>query len=281
MAVLNVTPDSFFDGGRHEGDLSKARIDAILDEGAFVIDVGAESTRPGAAPVATSVQLERLRPAVSYAVKTQRCWVSVDTADPAVADAVLGWGAHVINDVSCLADPELAKVTARHGAALVLMHSRGPMQAMAGFSQYPDSGYGDVVRDVMTEWCTVRDRAVACGQARDDILFDPGVGFAKNALQSMALLERLDEFGSLEAPIVFGPSRKSFLSLVEECPPSERLGATVAACLFASERGASLVRVHDVRVVRQALAAMRYFRRKGREDGAVTAPQPSARGGAC
>lgn len=260
MAVLNVTPDSFYDGGKYGGTDSLLRIEQLLDEGAFVLDIGAESTRPGAPRVSADTQLERLESAVKYAVRTERCWVSVDTTEPRVADAVLGWGAHVINDVSCLARPELASVVAAHQKALIVMHARGDMANMSGFSAYPDGGYEDVVGEVMAEWQRAFASAVAQGVLRDDILFDPGIGFAKNAKQSLTVLERLCDFRALGVPLVVGPSRKSFLTLVEECSPSERLGATVAACLFAAEQGASLVRVHDVRVVRQALDAQRLFR---------------------
>jgi dihydropteroate synthase len=261
MAVLNVTPDSFFDGGRYEGAAVFARIDQLLDEGAFALDIGAESTRPGAAAVSTSTQLERLESAVGYAVKSERCWVSIDTTDPVVADQCLRWGAHIINDVSCLARPALARVTALHGGALIVMHARGAMETMAGFSQYPDSGYGDIVSEVMSEWLVAREAAIAQGMTSDDILFDPGIGFAKNATQSLAVLERLSEFRAVGAPLVLGPSRKSFLQLVEECPPTERLGATISACLLAADQGTAMLRVHDVQVVRQALLAQRFFHR--------------------
>lgn len=263
MAVLNVTPDSFSDGGRYEGAAVLRRIDKLLDEGAFVLDIGAESTRPGAPAVSSTVQLGRLEAAVNYAAKSGRCWVSIDTTDPAVADQCLRWGAHIINDVSCLAAAELAAVTARHGGALIVMHARGAMGAMSGYSQYPDSGYGDVVHDIMSEWLRARGIAVAQGMVREDILFDPGIGFAKNAQQSLAALERLGEFHELDTPLVLGPSRKSFLQLVEPCPPHERLGATVSACLLAADQGAAMLRVHDVRVVRQALLAHRFFQRNG------------------
>jgi dihydropteroate synthase len=261
MAVLNVTPDSFYDGGRYSGNDVLRHIDALFDEGAFVVDIGAESTRPGASPVPTAVQLERLLPAVRYAAVVRRGWVSVDTTDPVVADAALREGAQLINDVSCLERPELAKVAGQYGAALLLMHARGSMEKMEGFSRYPEDGYSDVVADVRREWILARDRAISAGFPKEDILFDPGLGFAKNAEQSMVLLARLQQFNDLNTPVVVGPSRKSFLNLIEESPPESRLGATAAACLFAAEQGAMLVRVHDVQVVRQALAANRYFER--------------------
>jgi dihydropteroate synthase len=257
MGVLNATPDSFYDGGCYDGLKAIERVSELADAGAFVIDIGGESTRPRAAAVSTKEQLERVEPAVRSALSHAGLWVSVDTADPAVAETVLRWGVQVINDVSCLAQPDLARVVARANATLLLMHARGPMAQMQGFSEYPESGYRDVVDDIMQEWAAARDIARARGLSSDDILFDPGIGFAKNAQQSIDALRRLDEFKALGAPIVVGPSRKSFLNLVETCEPHQRLGATVAACLYAADHGAMLVRVHDVKVIHQALLAHR------------------------
>ncbi|MGC4066976.1 MAG: dihydropteroate synthase [Polyangiaceae bacterium] len=264
MAVLNVTPDSFYDGGRYPGALAIERLEEILASGAFAVDIGAESTRPGAEAVPARVQLERLEPVVRRAVHAERCWVSVDTADPNVADVALGWGAHVINDVSCLAKPELAQVVARHRAALVLMHARGAMVDMRGFSEYPEDAYDDIVRDVSREWLAAKSIAVEQGVDDADILFDPGIGFAKNANHSMTLVRRLAEFRSLGAPIVLGPSRKSFLNLIEARPPEERLGATLAVCLHAAECGADLLRVHDAQVLAQLLSAWTYLQGRTR-----------------
>lgn len=257
MGVLNVTPDSFYDGGRYEGERAESRLIELAEQGAFVVDIGGESTRPGAQPVSAKEQLERLAPAVKAAVrlarKTRRHWISVDTTDPAVAEAVLDWGAHIINDVSLLADLDLARVVQAKNASMLLMHSRGKMAEMQGFSQYPDRGYTDVVTDVIREWSAARVRAVQAGMPVTDILFDPGIGFSKNARQSLEVLRRVSEFSVLHAPIVIGPSRKSFLDAVQESPPEDRLGGTIAACLHAADQGAMLMRVHDVRVVHQAL----------------------------
>lgn len=252
MGVLNVTPDSFYDGGRYD-DPSDAteRIDQLLESGADLIDIGAESTRPGAAAIAADEQIARLEPALRYAL-SRGALVSVDTASAVVARHALGLGAQLINDVSCLADDDLARACAEHGAALIIMHSRGPAASMAGFSVYPDAGYRNVVEEVRREWRAARDRAVRVGMDSEDIYFDPGLGFAKNAQQSYTLLARLSEFQN-EGLMVVGASRKSFLAAVDGAPPSERLGGSVAACLAAAARGAAIVRVHDVREVRQAL----------------------------
>jgi dihydropteroate synthase len=258
MGVLNVTPDSFSDGGLYLAESSqRQRIDELIRDGADIIDIGAESTRPGAAAVSASEQIARMEGAVRYAVERGGALVSVDTSSPEVADRMLPLGAELVNDVSCLRASELAAVTALHGAALVLMHSRGPMTEMKGFGAYPESGYRDVVEDVRREWRAARDRAVAAGMAPEQVFFDPGLGFNKSARHSIELLRRLAEFQSEDVPIVVGPSRKSFIASVDDAPPSERLGGTIAACLAAVERGASILRVHDVQPVRQALAVAR------------------------
>ena len=261
MGVLNVTPDSFFDGGRfHAASDARARIDELAREGADVLDIGAESTRPGAAAISDEEQILRLEPALRHAVGTG-IWVSVDTASPKVARFALEHGAHLINDVSCLADVGLASVCAEFGAPLVLMHSRGPQAAMQGFSVYPDEGYGDVIEEVRLEWRAAKARAVEAGMLESEIYFDPGLGFAKNARQSFALLGGLARFRA-EGVIVVGPSRKSFIASVDGAPPSERLGGSVAAALLAVARGATIVRVHDVREVRQALAVAAVIERE-------------------
>jgi dihydropteroate synthase len=253
MGVLNVTPDSFFDGGRFaSANAAARRIDQLMQEGADVIDIGAESTRPGAAAIPANEQIARLEPALVHALRAGAL-VSVDTASPSVARHALGLGAQLINDVSCLADDELARACAEHGAPLILMHSRGPAASMQGFSVYAEDGYADVVEDVRREWRSAKARAVSAGMPEADVYFDPGLGFAKNARQSFALLAGLARFRS-EGPIVVGPSRKSFIASLDGAPPSERLGGSVAAAMLAAARGATIVRVHDVREVRQALS---------------------------
>jgi dihydropteroate synthase len=252
MGVLNVTPDSFFDGGRYDCiSTASRRIDQLVTEGADLIDIGGESTRPGAAAIPASEQIARLEPALRHALGTALL-VSVDTTSPEVARYALGLGAHLINDVSCLADADLARACAEQQAPLIIMHARGPAASMAGFSVYPDSGYEDVVEEVRREWQSARSRAVAAGMSAEDVYFDPGIGFAKNAQQSYALLGRLATFQS-EGLIVVGPSRKSFIAAVDGSTPEQRLGGSVAACVLAAARGAAIVRVHDVREVRQAL----------------------------
>ncbi len=187
MGVCNVTPDSFSDGGLFLDPASaRARVDALLAEGADVVDIGGESTRPGAPGVGAREQLERVLGAVQYAVSAGAC-VSVDTGDPVVAAACLDAGAHAVNDVTCLRDERLAEVVAGREAGLLLMHARGTQEEMAGFSQYPDDGYGDVVTDVCAEWESAAHRACSRGVRPETLVMDPGLGFAKNARQSAEL----------------------------------------------------------------------------------------------
>jgi dihydropteroate synthase len=254
MGVCNVTPDSFSDGGRFfSRDDALARVGALLDEGADFVDVGGESTRPGAAPVGAREQIERTRDVVSFAAERGAC-VSIDTASAEVAAACLDAGACAVNDVSCLRDAELASVCAASGAVLILMHARA-MSEMRGFSEYPASAYGDVVDDVLAEWEAAAQRAVEKGLPRDALVMDPGLGFTKNARQSAELLSRVAELGERAgAPVLIGASRKSFLTVVDEgAPPAERFGSSIAAALWAARRGASILRVHDVRATRQAI----------------------------
>jgi dihydropteroate synthase len=254
MGVLNVTPDSFYDGGRYlSAAASAARLAQIRAEGADIVDIGAESSRPGAEEVSAREQLARLEPALRTAVAQGAPYISVDTTSPEVASQALQWGAHAINDVSCLADPDLARVAARHDAALIIMHSRGRLGSMAGFSQYPQDAYHDVVEDILMEWQLARDRAIQAGMSRDSILLDPGLGFAKNAQHSLEVVQRFAEFASSGARLVVGPGRKSFIGAIDSSSPEQRLGGTIATSLLCMQRGASVLRVHDVAVVRQAL----------------------------
>jgi dihydropteroate synthase len=258
MGVINATPDSFYEGGRSAStDASLQRLQQLAAVGAEIVDIGGESSRPGAAAVPDAEQIARVEPAVAHAVARGDLIVSVDTTSPAVAERMLEMGAVLVNDVSCLADTDLARVVAKRGAGLVLMHTRGSLGSMTGFSEYPDDAYADVVADVRREWCAARDRAVAAGVRREHVWFDPGIGFGKNARQSFELLRRLGELRDLEVPMVVGVSRKSFIRAVDDVGPEDRLGGTIAACLWCAAQGARVLRVHDVRAVKQALSVTR------------------------
>jgi dihydropteroate synthase len=262
MGILNRTPDSFSDGGEHfEERAAHERVRVLLTEGADLIDVGAESTRPGAPPVADDEQIARIGGLIRECA-ARGVIVSIDTTSPRVAAWALAEGASAVNSVSLEPAAELGRLAARHGAALVLMHSRGSMEVMRGYSTYDDDAYGDVVADVAREWSAAADRAIAAGLPREALILDPGLGFAKNARHSLELCARLRELTRLGFPVLVGPSRKSFIAVTAGRrladgawpPPSERLGGTIAVTLACIARGASIVRVHDVAALRQAIS---------------------------
>lgn len=264
MGILNCTPDSFFDGGQYLDDAAaRARVDALVRDGADIVDVGAESTRPGAEAVDAAEQIARLGSIVSYAA-TRNVAVSIDTTSPEVAAWAVREGAHMINSVSIDVDvaAELGCIAAEAGCDLALTHCRGAMRDMPGFSSGRDDAYRDIVDDVTREWQRAAEVAMRAGVNADRLIFDPGLGFAKNAAQSLELCLRLAELKARVAPhrVLVGPGRKSFLAhAVAEregklASPADRLGATIAATLDAAARGADIVRVHDVAPVVQALA---------------------------
>ena len=246
MGVLNVTPDSFSDGGAWP-DADRAAEAALAMEaaGADILDIGGETTRPGAEPVDASVELDRVLPVVERLAPRLRIPVSIDTYKAAVAEAALAAGAALVNDISGLQhDPALGEVVARRGAAIVLMHMRGRSRDM-----YREATYADPVEEVAQELEAALGRARAAGVPRDATILDPGLGFAKRAGHSWALLARLDApaLAALDRPWLVGPSRKSFLtSVVGDVPPRERDWATAAAVTGAILAGAQIVRVHRV-----------------------------------
>lgn len=259
MGVCNVTPDSFSDGGRwFEPALACAHVDELLAAGADVIDIGGESTRPGSKPVPAREQIERVLPVVRHAVSRGAC-VSIDTTSAEVAAVCLDAGAQVINDVSLLADEDIARVVAGSGASLVLSHARAPQEKMTGYGKWPLGAYGDVVKDVVADWERAAARAAELGVPRDALVMDPGLGFSKASRHSFELLRRAHELVALVAergavPVLFGASRKSFLTLVDhDARPQEREGASIAAALHAVRCGVQILRVHDVRATRQAI----------------------------
>ncbi len=250
MGIVNVTPDSFSDGGRFLDPAAALEQGLRLAaEGADVLDVGGESTRPGAAPVPPAEQIRRVVPVVR-GLAAAGCPVSVDTTSAAVAEAALAAGAVMVNDVSGLAaDPALGPLVARSGASLVLMHLRGTPATMQAHA-----AYGDVGAEVVAELGAALARAEAAGVPREHCVVDPGLGFSKAAEHSLAALARLGDLAALGRPVLVGPSRKSFIGAVlGGLPPAERLEGTIAACCAAAERGAHIVRVHDVLPVRRAL----------------------------
>ena len=255
VGILNVTPDSFWDGGRHaDTDAAVAHAAALLEQGADAIDVGGESTRPGARPVPAAEELERIVPVVrALARRWPDLVISIDTVKAEVARAALAEGAAVVNDVSGLRlDPELGEVAAAAGAGVVLMHSRGPVERMAS---YELAHYGpDPVGEVVLELAGALERAAAAGLPPAAVVLDPGLGFSKRTEHSAAVIAQLDRIVALGHPVLVGPSRKRFVGeLAGGLPPAERLEGTLAACVVALQRGARLFRVHDVLAARRAL----------------------------
>jgi dihydropteroate synthase len=281
MGIVNVTPDSFSDGGLYiDADAAIAHGLALAREGAHVLDVGGESTRPGAQPVPEREELARVLPVIEGLAGARpalpgRVELSIDTSKAAVAEAALRAGASFVNDVTALrADPRMAEVIAGGGARCCLMHMRGDPRTMQ-----LDPRYKDVVEEVKAFLAERAQHAVAAGVARERIVLDPGIGFGKTVEHNLQLLRRLDEICALGFPVLVGTSRKGFLGRVlaasageppsgpgepprpgeplgpDEPPgPGERLAGTIATNVLAYERGARIFRVHDVAPVRDALA---------------------------
>jgi dihydropteroate synthase len=249
MGIVNATPDSFSDGGRFlSAEDAVAQALRLAEEGADLVDVGGESTRPGAAPVPAAEEIRRVVPVVER-LRAQRfpLPISVDTAKGAVARAALAAGADLVNDVTGLGDPDLARAVADAGVPLVLMHMRGTPVDMGSRAVY-----GDVVADVARELREALARAAAAGIAPERTILDPGIGFAKTTEQSVELLSRVGELRSLGRPLLVGPSRKSFIGAITGAPIGERLPGTLAAVAALVLAGVEIVRVHDVAAVRQA-----------------------------
>lgn len=250
MGVVNVTPDSFSDGGRFldpRAALEQAR--RLVDEGADLLDVGGESTRPGSDPVTPEEETARVLPVIREAAG----WgipVSVDTSKARVAAAAIEAGAVIVNDVTALSDPEMAPLVASEEAGLILMHLQGTPRTM---QKHPE--YADVVLEVRDFLSARRDEAEHRGIPRERIALDPGIGFGKTTEHNLALLAHLDALSTLGSPLLVGVSRKRFIGVLSDTPdPGDRLPGSLAAALAARLGGAGVFRVHDVAATRQALA---------------------------
>lgn len=260
--VINVTPDSFSDGGRFfEAEAAIAHGRRLLEEGADVLDVGGESSRPagrtygrGFESISEAEEIDRVVPVVERLAGEFKARVSIDTVKPAVAQAALEAGAQVVNDVRCAESAELAQAAARAGAEYVVMHSRG-----RGEVKSPHIDYEDLVLDVLDELVRAAGRVEAAGVPRESVWIDPGVGFAKTPEQSARLLGSLGSFAQTGYRVLVGPSRKSLISRLApdfdgtSPNPDQRLGGSAAAAAICVLGGADAIRVHDVRVMRQAV----------------------------
>ena len=250
MGIVNVTPDSFSDGGEffdHERAIAQGV--KLARQGADVLDIGGESTRPGAAKaVALEEELRRVIPVIEGLAGVVP--LSIDTAKAEVARRAIAAGAEIVNDVTALrGDPEMAGVCAEAGTRIVLMHMLGTPRTMQD-----DPRYNDVVAEVAEFLAVQTGLAEAAGIARDRIWIDPGIGFGKTVAHNLQLLKAIDRYAEMKLPVLVGASRKRFIGQLDrDAPESERLGGTIAACLAALAGGASMVRVHDVAPVVQAL----------------------------
>ncbi len=251
MGVVNVTPDSFSDGGLYlDGSAAIAHGLELASEGAEILDIGGESTRPGAAPVGETEELRRVVPVIEgLRAAGSAAQLSIDTSKAAVARAALAAGATLVNDVTALrGDPEMAEVVAASGAECCLMHMLGTPRTMQA-----DPRYDDVVSEVKAFLEERLRVAVAAGIAEERILLDPGIGFGKTAEHNLELLRRLEELVAIGRPVVIGTSRKSFLGRITGRDVDHRLAATIASNVLAFERGVRIFRVHDVAPVYDAL----------------------------
>jgi dihydropteroate synthase len=252
MGVVNVTPDSFSDGGRFlDAGAAVARARKLVEEGADIVDIGGESTRPGAPPVSEDEELQRILPVLKG---LQDLPVSVDTRRPVVMKAALEAGASMINDVEALASPGALQAVAKSGCAVCLMHKKGEPATMQR-----DPHYDDVVAEVKS---FLKERLAAAeggGIARRRVVVDPGFGFGKTATHNLQLLKGLTSFQDLEVPILAGWSRKSTLGKLTGRPVEERLAGSLAMALLALQAGAKILRVHDVRETRDVIAVWQAF----------------------
>lgn len=249
MGVVNVTPDSFSDGGRFLApDAAIAHARRLLDEGADIIDLGAESTRPGSEPVPAAEQIRRLDPVLRALATDPATVISVDTASAEVAGRAIALGARIVNDVGASSDPAMAGVVAGAGAGLVLMHMRGTPATMQD-----DPRYEDAARDVAA-WLGGRlEAARAAGVDPAQVVLDPGIGFGKTVVHNLELLARLAELAALRRPLLVGVSRKRFLGTLTGREVADRLEAGIAAAAVAVYEGAAVVRTHDVAATVPAL----------------------------
>ncbi len=250
MGIVNVTPDSFSDGGRYF-DASRAVDHALrlVEQGADLLDIGGESTRPYAEPVDVDEELQRVAPVVADVCRRTSVPVSIDTYKAAVARAALDAGAEIINDVTGMVhDPAMPALAAESGAGVCVMHMQGTPQTMQD-----DPGYDDVVEDVFCYLAARRDALIAAGVAKERICLDPGIGFGKTHEHNLTLLAACRRFHALGCPLLVGPSRKGFIGKVLDDTEADRAAGTIGVVLALAVQGVQIVRVHDVGPVRQAL----------------------------
>ena len=249
MGILNITPDSFYDGGWYfDNDKTQKRIEEMIAQGVEIIDIGGESTRPGSKPVTVEEELERVIPAIKFISKISDVPVSIDTQKAEVAKKAVEAGACVVNDVGGLRNTEMIQAIAEMQVPVIIMHMQGTPENMQKNPQY-----GDVVEDIK-EWLEERINAAKRGGIkRSDIIVDPGIGFGKNLKHNLEILGRLDEFKGMSGGVLLGASRKSFIAMMTGNEDSDRLTGSLSAAMIGATAGVDLVRVHDVKETRKAI----------------------------
>lgn len=254
MGIVNITPDSFSGDGllkargvRLEADILEYA-EQLIKDGADIIDIGGESSRPGAKTVSVKEEISRVIPAIKLLAKRIKVPISVDTFKPEVAGRALDSGAVMVNDISGLRDNAMVRLVAGHKAAVVIMHMKGNPRTMQ-----KNPVYKSLFDEIMEYFGQAVNRAVSGGIDKGKIIIDPGIGFGKSPQDNLEVLNKLKSFKVLGMPILIGPSRKSFIGKILNMPPEERVFGTVSACVLAAQNGAAMVRVHDVKAVKQAL----------------------------
>ena len=249
MGILNVTPDSFSDGGAHNTLIEAVKhANLMINAGATIIDVGGESTRPGAREVSVDEELSRVVPVVEALAQRFEVWISVDTSKPEVIRVIARVGAHLINDIRSLTEPGALEAAAETGLPVCLMHMQGDPKTMQDAPKYDD-----IITDVMRFFIDNIARCEQAGIAKEKLLLDPGFGFGKNLSHNYELLARLSEFHQFELPLLVGMSRKSMIGQLLNVGPSERLSGSLACAVIAAMQGAHIIRVHDVKETVEAM----------------------------
>ena len=273
MGIVNVTPDSFFDGGKHNSpDAAYEHALMLLEQGAVILDIGGESSRPGSAPVSEQEELDRVCPVVEALAQTasisddlenpgsRKFYISVDTVKAKVAKETMRLGAHIINDISaCTMDPDMLSTVASTGASVVLNHMRGSFGTM----QQDFKPYVNVVEEVKSELFAQVDKLLALGVEKSKICIDPGIGFGKTVQDNIDLMKATDVFAETGSPVLIGTSRKSYIGKMSGLEKSDRLIPTVTAGVIAAIGGASVIRVHDVREAKESILYLEALKSNG------------------
>ncbi len=270
MGVVNVTPDSFYDGGFYLDPVRAIeRALSLVADGADIVDVGGESTRPGSDPVPAEEEKRRVVPVIAALRERTDALISVDTTKAEVAEAALAAGASIVNDISAgRFDPRMLPLVAGSGAGLILMHMQGTPKTMQ-----INPHYEDVVAEVKDFLAERMEAALASGIRRECLVIDPGIGFGKTVDHNLLLLQNLSSFRELGRPVLVGVSRKSFIGRILNLEPSERLEGTIAAAVLALERGASLLRVHDLPAIKRAVTVAEAILGRTRSSGSPKGTQ--------